>query len=84
MGSKASDLFEDVKEFFKEPPPVSTEDFVNPEIVLKEQHSGDGGVGWGVVPPPACPPLQRDTQMEMDVVCALGAGLHVRPPPGWD
>lgn len=50
MGSKASDLFEDVKEFFKEPPPVSTEDFVNPEIVVKEQHSGDGGVGWGVVP----------------------------------
>jgi len=50
MGSKASDLFEYVKEFFKEPSPISTEDFVNPETVLKEQNSGGGGAGWGVVP----------------------------------
>ena len=47
MGSKASDLFEYVKEFFKEPSPISTEDFVNPETVLKELNSGGGGVGWG-------------------------------------
>ena len=24
----------------------------------------------------------RRSETEMDVVCALGAGLHVRPPPG--
>lgn len=50
MGSKASDLFKYVKEFFNEPSPISTEELVNPETLLKEQNSAGGGVGLGVVP----------------------------------
>lgn len=45
MGSKASDLSEYVKEFFNEPPPISTEDLVNSETVLREQNSAGGGGG---------------------------------------
>ena len=50
MGSKASDRFEYVKQFFNEPPPISTEDLVNPETVRSEQNSAGGGAGSGVVP----------------------------------
>ena len=49
MGSKASDLFEYVKEFSKEPLPIATENLVNPETVLKEQDSGSGGEGTQVL-----------------------------------